>query len=102
MKPVSIEVIKQKNLLINWGEDTITKIDLKKLRRYCPCATCAMEREKESKTFIPLYTSDQIKVFKIFEVGNYAIGITWKDGHNTGIYEFPYLNYLAKENNSLK
>ncbi len=101
MKPVSIEVQKQNELLVNWDDDTFSKIGLKKLRRYCPCATCVMGREQESKTFIPLFTADQIKVLKIFEVGNYAIGITWKDGHNTGIYEFPYLSYLAKENNSL-
>ena len=101
MKPVSIKVLNQKELLVNWDNDTITKIELKKLRRFCPCATCAISREGESKTFIPLFTSDQIKISRIFEVGNYAIGITWKDGHNTGIYEFPYLNNLAKENNSL-
>lgn len=101
MKPVLIKVHNQKELLINWDDNTVTKIELKKLRRFCPCATCAMNRESESKTYIPLFTSDQIKVLRIFEVGSYAIGITWNDGHNTGIYEFPYLNYIAKENNSL-
>ncbi len=100
MKPVIIKVLGQKELLINWDDETETKIELKKLRRLCPCATCATNREEQSESYIPLFSSDQIKVSRIFEVGSYAIGITWNDGHNTGIYEFPYLNYLAKDSNS--
>jgi len=28
-------------------------------------------------------------------VGNYAVSLTWKDGHNTGIYPFRLLRRLC-------
>ena len=30
-------------------------------------------------------------------VGNYAIQITWSDGHNTGIYSFKGMKELERE-----
>ena len=54
-------------------------------------------REKQSKTYIPLLMENQDKVAKINQVGSYAISIAWKDGHNTGIYEYPFLKKLADE-----
>jgi DUF971 family protein len=38
---------------------------------------------------------DQIKIAEITTIGNYAVGIKWKDGHNTGIFEFSKLKELA-------
>ncbi len=40
-------------------------------------------------------------VKNIETVGEYAIQITWKDGHNTGIYSWDYLNQLemGQDNN---
>jgi DUF971 family protein len=35
-------------------------------------------------------------------VGEYAIQITWKDGHNTGIYSWEYLQELDKGQQSEK
>ncbi len=96
MIPSKIKVINQKELFIRWDDGHKSKIDLAKLRRLCPCATCVSFLESQSPKFIPLYTSDQITVSGITEVGSYAIGIVWKDGHNTGIYEFPYLRSLMQ------
>ena len=30
------------------------------------------------------------------QVGNYALGLTWADGHNTGIYSFRFLRALGE------
>ncbi len=95
MNPLQIKVIHKKELYIKWDDQTESNITLKKLRRFCPCATCAEEREKQSRTFIPLFPENQITLTNIGMVGSYAIQITWKDGHSTGIYEFPYLRQLA-------
>ena len=97
MIPSQIKVINQKKLFIKWDDGNESQIELVKLRRYCPCATCVSFLESQSSKFIPLYTSDQITVSKIVEVGSYAIGIVWMDGHNTGIYEFPYLKNLMQK-----
>jgi DUF971 family protein len=41
------------------------------------------------------------KIKSIDTVGDYAIQIIWKDGHNTGIYSWEYLKILeAGENNN--
>ncbi|MDR3626239.1 MAG: DUF971 domain-containing protein [Ignavibacteriaceae bacterium] len=101
MKPLAVSISEKKNLLIQWDDGTNSQIELRFLRRYCPCATCSEQRESQSKSYIPLFFADQVKVKSISEVGNYAIGITWRDGHNTGIYEFPYLKFLAQSNNAV-
>lgn len=101
MKPLAIRIIEKKDLLILWDDGTSSKINLNFLRRYCPCANCSEQRENQSKNYIPLFFADQIKVKNINEVGSYAIGITWKDGHNSGIYEYPYLKFLAQSNNAV-
>ncbi|MGA7722620.1 MAG: DUF971 domain-containing protein [Ignavibacteriaceae bacterium] len=101
MKPLAIRISEKKYLEIKWDDNGNSKIELGFLRRFCPCATCSEQRENQSENYIPLYFADQIKVKNIYEVGNYAIGITWQDGHNTGIYEFPYLKFLAQSNNTV-
>jgi DUF971 family protein len=95
MKPVQIKVIDKKELFIKWDDDSESEISLEKLRKRCPCATCLTEREKQSKFYIPLLNENQVKIANINQVGSYAIGIAWKDGHNTGIYEYPFLKKLA-------
>jgi DUF971 family protein len=55
------------------------------------------EKENQSSTYIPLFAENQIKIRSINQVGSYAISIVWQDGHNTGIYEFPYLKMIAEK-----
>ncbi len=95
MNPIKILITKDSQIKILWSDGLESKIDLKNLRRKCPCATCLKERSEESSSYIPLYHSDQITIQKINFVGQYALGIEWKDGHNTGIYEFPFLRSLG-------
>ncbi len=97
MKPVLIKIIKKESLFIKWDDGADSTITVQTLRRYCPCATCSSIRDEQSKNFIPLYFSDQLSITKIAEVGNYAISVFWKDGHSTGIYEFPYLRSLSNK-----
>ena len=96
MKPVQIKVKEKKELCIRWSDGSESVIPLRKLRRLCPCATCISEREGHSKNYIPIFNESQIRIAAINEVGSYAVQISWKDGHNTGIYEFPYLKNLAE------
>ena len=37
------------------------------------------------------------KIKNIELVGSYAVQITWKDGHNTGIYSWEYLKKLEND-----
>ena len=95
MQPTKIKILEGKYLQVIWSDETESKIGLQKLRELCPCATCLSERENQSKTYIPLIQKNQITVAGLEVAGNYAIKINWKDGHNTGIYEYTFLKNLA-------
>ena len=95
MQPAIIKILENNYLWIKWSDETETKIGLQKLRELCPCATCHAERANQSKSYIPLIQKNQIMVAELKVVGNYAINIKWRDGHNTGFYEYTFLRNLA-------
>ena len=95
MTPVKIK-LKEMSLSVRWEDGSESKIKLANLRRNCPCALCASEREEQSGSYIPLYSDEQLGISNIQVVGNYAVGIIWKDNHNTGIYNFEQLKKLAE------
>ena len=97
MQPAKIKIVENKYLWMKWSDDTESKTGLQKMRQMCPCATCIAERNNQSKNYIPLLLSSQITVSGIEAVGSYAIQINWQDGHNTGIYEYPFLKNLAAD-----
>jgi DUF971 family protein len=37
------------------------------------------------------------KIKNIEAVGGYAVQVSWKDGHNTGIYSWEYLKKLGND-----
>ena len=49
-----------------------------------------------------MITPEMFLVKNIETVGEYAIQITWKDGHNTGIYTYDYLQELDKGQTTAK
>jgi len=96
-QPVKIKLSADKYLLIEWDNKSNSSFDLTILRRYCPCAVCLADRESQGKNYIPIFGKEQVTVETIKPVGNYAFSIKWKDGHDTGIYEYQYLFKLAGE-----
>ncbi|MBA4250825.1 MAG: hypothetical protein C0425_00670 [Chlorobiaceae bacterium] len=95
MLPTKINLSKSKSLIINWSDGNNSEISLERLRRFCPCASCVTEKEKMGNSYFPIYNFDQLEVKNISVVGSYAITIHWADGHNTGIYDFPFLFNLG-------
>lgn len=95
MSPKKISINKQDCLVVQWDDGTDSIIKLSNLRQNCPCATCKVEKEKQSNSYLPIFTKEQLKITNISIVGNYALGIEWKDGHSTGIYEYQYLKSLS-------
>lgn len=97
MHPLKIEILEKNILAIKWNNQRDSKISLLKLRKLCPCATCVAEKERQSRSYIPLYSGNQLAIKNIKQVGSYAISIGWQDGHNTGIYEYSFLRSLEEE-----
>jgi len=99
MIPVQIKIVDKEKLFIKWDDDSESGISLKYLRDECPCAGCKGETIL-LKTFRPpsppIVLPGMYEIKNIETVGEYAIQITWKDGHNTGIYSWDYLKELEK------
>lgn len=63
------------------------------LRGYCPCAGC----QGHSGTIAFIAQSGiALEIDDIAPVGNYALQITWSDGHASGIYSYTYLRALCQ------
>jgi DUF971 family protein len=42
-----------------------------------------------------------VKIVKLDPVGTYAVRIGFDDGHNTGLYTWPYLHKLGREHDAI-
>ena len=77
-------------VVIVWDNGVETSLTAAELRSICPCAGCVDEltgvrRNDPGSVPADLSHSD------LRLVGNYAITMTFSDGHSTGIYPFPML-----------
>jgi DUF971 family protein len=105
MQPKQIKIENKEILVVRWDDKTESRIDIKYLRDECPCANCKGETVL-LKTYRPpriqTINPEMYKVKNIETVGGYAIRVSWKDGHNTGIYSWEYLMKLDKDQENKK
>ncbi len=97
MKPLDIQPIGAE-LAIKWEDGAESFIPLEKLRRHCPCAACKGEMDVMGRVYKgpdKLFTPRAFELFRVANVGSYAIQPVWGDGHVTGIYSFDYLRKVA-------
>jgi DUF971 family protein len=95
--PVSIErQPEQQTLLVAWPDGCAAALALVPLRAQCMCARCVDELTGERIVEIDgIDPAIQIDGMKL--VGNYALKITWSDGHDTGLYTWPHLRRLCDD-----
>ncbi len=98
MRPVSIT----KNggvLSIEWDDGHKGYCSLASLRDQCPCAACQGETVL-LRSYVPPDQDRSIagryEISHVQQVGNYALQVGWKDGHDTGIYAWEYLRGLCE------
>ncbi len=101
MLPKKISVTENDNVVIEWDDSKVSEINKYLLRKSCPCALCEVER-KENHHDYNMFRGNKTAIVNIEVVGQHAIKFTWKDGHNTGMYEFQYLIDLAEKGYSTK
>lgn len=100
---VKIHISSGSGVDITWADGHSSHYDFAYLREHCPCATCNEEREKKeqlktpsSAQFTPLpMFKPQARAQAASQVGNYAIQISFSDGHATGIYSYDYLRGIC-------
>ena len=87
-------------LAIRWEDGRESFIPLEKLRRSCPCASCHGEVDilgnlyKSPDKPLPAIA---FELTRFVPVGGYAIQLFWRDGHNSGIFSFDYLQRVTDE-----
>lgn len=90
---------------ITWADGHASHYEFAYLREECPCATCNDTREKKvvlGEAASPFKPSPVLPMFKpkpraqaATQVGNYAIQISFTDGHSTGIYSYDHLRNIC-------
>jgi DUF971 family protein len=89
----------QRALLISWrdGHESIFELDV--LREICPCVTCRGGHDKmgpeHSPDILTLTPANSYELQDMQLVGNYALQLTWHDGHDSGIYTWEYLRDMC-------
>lgn len=75
-------------------------ITARQLRLHCPCAECSGEEVLLYK-YVPQnqkpLTEESFMLEKAEITGNYAIQLKWKDGHDSGLYNWQFLRELAHQ-----
>jgi DUF971 family protein len=103
-KEVKVHVKTGAGVDIVWMDDHSSHFDFPFLRDRCPCATCNDERAKKESMgggisltpspLLPMY-KPKARAQAATQVGNYAIQISFSDGHSTGIFSYDYLRTLC-------
>ncbi|MHB8418157.1 MAG: DUF971 domain-containing protein [Myxococcales bacterium] len=93
-EPSSIEQAAS-GLVVSWDDSVRTELSFRELRLSCPCAGC-VEEWSGKRTVDPAAIPEGIHPLSIEPVGNYALSITWSDGHSTGIYSWSTLRALGR------
>jgi len=102
---VKIHVSSGAGVDIGWADGHASHFDFVYLRDHCPCATCNDERVKKdsmaesspgfaSSTALPMF-KPKPKAQSAQAVGQYAIQISFSDGHSTGIYSYDLLRSIC-------
>lgn len=93
--PVGFRKSDPRTLSILWQDGRKDNIDVRDLRLACLCAVCVHEMTGK-KMLDPGTVRSDVSPRTINSVGNYAINVTFNDGHSSGIYAFEHLRGLGE------
>lgn len=88
-------------LVLTWNDGVTHTLPWRLLREACPCATCRAEEntppaDPDALPVISAAETQPLRGLGMKQVGNYAYGIQFSDGHTTGIYSVDYLRRLGE------
>ena len=112
--PIRLNLIKDRQLEIDWQDGKHCAYPIAYLRSMCPCAQCKVVRagsaggappagdagpapKKARLTILPGNYAQPLSAVSAELVGNYALRIEWSDQHGSGIYSFTYLREICPE-----
>jgi len=93
--PQDIKALRQEGALqITWSDGEVARLRFTAVREACTCAQCVDEITGE-RILDPATIPPDITIENLQLVGNYALRISWSDGHSTGLYTWPLLRSLS-------
>lgn len=81
-------------LMLRWADGGEKRLADRDLRLACRCAKCRDE-VTSAQLLAPESVPLDLGLTRIWSVGNYALGMAFSDGHDTGIYTFAALREMA-------
>ena len=96
--PIEVRAPSGARLLeIVWSDGRTTLYEHRVLRAFCPCAHCQGHTGPiQWADGVDELPDSALEITDLSEVGAYALGIRFADGHSTGIYTFRYLQKLGE------
>ena len=87
----SITVDRDSHVEVTFADGRACRYELVELRLACPCAGCRNAREQGREPWRPVAGRAALAITDAELIGAWGLGITWSDGHSTGIYPFESL-----------
>ena len=98
-KPIDIKLHQKSRLLeIVFDDNTECMLSCEFLRVYSPSAEVRGHGVGQE---VLQTGKEDVNIVSIEPVGNYAVKLTFSDGHDTGLYSWDYLHSLASNYESL-
>jgi Mrp family chromosome partitioning ATPase/DUF971 family protein len=82
------------HILLQWPGKPVVRVANRDLRLACSCALCVDERSHQP-ILDPASIPEDIHAVEVRIIGNYALGITWSDGHATGFFPYKRLREMG-------
>lgn len=95
LTPSKIEPLGPIQIFIEWSNGQKFALPYSEIRFHCPCASCVDEHTGK-RTLARSAIRADIYPKSVQPIGQYAIQISWNDGHETGMYHFDRLFELCK------
>ena len=79
---------------MHWQDGHAQQINVRDLRLACRCAACVDEMSGRAMLDPPTVPLNIVPT-RIWSIGHYAIGVSFSDGHQSGIYTFGHLRGMV-------
>ena len=83
-------------LELSWPDGRQDRLGYRFLRGECPCALCRDEWSG-ARILDPTTIRPDLKLEGMDPIGNYAVRLTWNDGHSSGLYTWEAFRLLADQ-----
>jgi DUF971 family protein len=80
-------------LALRWGAEAPALLAGHRLRAACRCAGCEHARRGGDATAV----DSAVRLQRVSPIGEFGLQLHFSDGHERGIYPWPYLRELALE-----